>query len=135
MRFSAPVKEHWLGSFSIVLPFSGLRGFVPVVRERWEQGRPGAWGGRGAGGAGGDTMGGGGGGDPRAYIHLCVHMYICICVYSIERPSRMPQPVAQDAKPSRRRSPPRVFFHDETHEQSSSSTGVPGMRDGWTDRS
>ena len=29
MRFSAPVMKHWLGSFSIVLPFSGLRGFVP----------------------------------------------------------------------------------------------------------
>ena len=41
MRFSAPVKKHWLGSFSIVLPPSGLRGFVPVVRDRWEQGRPG----------------------------------------------------------------------------------------------
>eukprot|EP00439_Symbiodinium_sp_Y106_P073099 s155_g13.t1 len=30
MRFSTPVKKHWLGSFSIVLPPSGLRGFVPV---------------------------------------------------------------------------------------------------------
>eukprot|EP00439_Symbiodinium_sp_Y106_P057143 s2253_g8.t1 len=30
MRFSAPLKKHWLGSFSIVLPPSGLRGFVPV---------------------------------------------------------------------------------------------------------
>ena len=44
MRFSAPVKKHWLGSFSIVLPPSGLRGFVPVVRDRWEQGD--IWGGQ-----------------------------------------------------------------------------------------
>ena len=49
MRFSAPVKKHWLGSFSVVLPRSGLRGFVP---------------GRG----GGIPWGGGGGArDPRAY--------------------------------------------------------------------
>ena len=54
-------------------PPSGLRGFVPVVRDRWEeQGRFGGPGAQGAGGGGGDTMGGGGGGggspDPRAYI-------------------------------------------------------------------
>ena len=49
MRFSAPVKKHWLGSFSIVLPFSGLRGFVPVMRDRWEQGEGGAGGGGGPG--------------------------------------------------------------------------------------
>ena len=63
LRFSAPVKKHWLGSFSIVLPPSGLHGFVPVVRDRWEQGRPG--GGRGPGAA---PHGGGGVGarDPRA---------------------------------------------------------------------
>ena len=65
MRFSAP---HWLGSFSIVLPRSGLRGFVPVVRDRREQGPPArreqgppAAGGRGPE-RGGDTMGGGCGG-------------------------------------------------------------------------
>ena len=46
MRFSAPVKKHWLGSFSIVLPPSGLRGFVPVVRDRWEQSRAPGVGGR-----------------------------------------------------------------------------------------
>ena len=34
MRFSAPVKKHWLGSFSIVLPRSGLRGFVPAGAAR-----------------------------------------------------------------------------------------------------
>ena len=71
MRFSAPVKKHWLGSFAIVLPPSGLRGFVPVVRDRWER----------SGGAGvGHTRGGGGVGarDPRAYIYI----YICICTYS-----------------------------------------------------
>ena len=50
MRFSAPVKEHWLGSFSIVLP-PGLRGFVPVVRDRWEQGP------RGRGPEGGEGVG------------------------------------------------------------------------------
>ena len=44
MRFSAPVKKHCLGSFSIVLPPSGLRGFVPVVRDCWEQGPPAAGG-------------------------------------------------------------------------------------------
>ena len=50
-------------------PPSGLRGFVPVVRDRWEQGR---FGGTGAGGreGGRDTMGGGvGARDPRACIH------------------------------------------------------------------
>ena len=30
------MKKHWLGSFSIVLPPSELRGFVPVVRDSWE---------------------------------------------------------------------------------------------------
>ena len=60
MRFSAPVKKHWLGSFS-----SGLRGFVPVVRDRWEQGGPLA---RGQGEGGGIPWAGGGGGrDRRAY--------------------------------------------------------------------
>ena len=60
MRFSAPVKKHWLGSFSIVLPPSGLRGFVPVVRDRWEQGRPGGPGAR----------------DPRAYIYIYIHTHL-----------------------------------------------------------
>ena len=60
--FSTPVKKHWLGSFSIVLPPSGLRGFVPV----WEQGRPGAQAG------GGIPLGGGWGPDPRASIGLRV---------------------------------------------------------------
>ena len=77
MRFSAPVNKHWLGSFS---PPSGLRGFVPVVRDRWEQGRPG---GPGAGGGGEGGYHGGGGGvgarDPRAYIYI--YNYICICIY------------------------------------------------------
>ena len=52
-------------------PPSGLRGFVPVVRDRWEE--QGRFGGSGAGGreGGGDTIGGVGGGgvgarDPRA---------------------------------------------------------------------
>ena len=53
MWFSAPVKKHWLGSFSIVLPPSGLRGFVPVVRAGSARGGPG---------------GGGGGRDARARI-------------------------------------------------------------------
>ena len=67
MRFSAPVKKHWLGSFSIVLPPSGLRGFVPVVRDRWEQGRPG---GTGAGGREKGGIPGVGARDPRACIHM-----------------------------------------------------------------
>ena len=58
MRFSAPVKKHWLGSFSIVLPPSGLRGFLPVVLDCWEQGPPAA----GRRGGGGIPWGGGGGG-------------------------------------------------------------------------
>ena len=54
MRFSAPAVKK---------PPSGLRGLVPVVSDRWEQGRPGVGrGGRGAGRGGGDTMGGGVGG-------------------------------------------------------------------------
>ena len=72
MRFSAPVKKHWLGSFSIVLPRSGLRGFVPVVRDRRKQGPPAAGPGTGKGGWGGYHGRGGGGGvgarDPRAYM-------------------------------------------------------------------
>ena len=67
MRFSAPVKKHWLGSFSIVLPPSGLCGFVPVVRDRWEQGRPG---GRGPGGGGG-----GGPGPESIYTYICIETY------------------------------------------------------------
>ena len=65
MQFSAPAKKHWLGSFSIVLPPSGLRGFVPVVRE---QGRPGS---RGPGPGGGGIQGGGGwgvGGNNGVYL-------------------------------------------------------------------
>ena len=76
MRFSAPVKKHWLGSFSIVLPRSGLRGFVPVVRDRREQGSPAA-GGRGQG------RGGCGGPGPESiyiYISVCLSIYIYIYV-------------------------------------------------------
>ena len=66
MRFSAPVKKHWLGSFSIVLPPSSLRGFVPVVRDRWEQGRP---------GVGGGCHGGGGGpGTREHYLYIYIYM-------------------------------------------------------------
>ena len=53
-----------------------LRGFVPVVRDRWEQGRPG---GPGAGrGGGGDTIEGRGVGarDPRAYIYIYMYIYV-----------------------------------------------------------
>ena len=46
MRFSAPVKKHWLGSFSIV-PLSGLRGTAGArgrkVGGLWGGG--GGWGG------------------------------------------------------------------------------------------
>ena len=70
MRFSAPVKKHWLGLFSIVLPPSGLRGFVPVLRDRWEQGRPQGPGARGLRGRGG---GGVGAGDPRAKMIVLVY--------------------------------------------------------------
>ena len=83
MRFSAPVKKHWLGSFSIVLPPSGLRGFVPVVRDRWlGAGAARRKGSRGQEGGGGDHVWGGGGGgvadrDPRPYmgplLGLCFH--------------------------------------------------------------
>ena len=69
MRFSAPVKKHWLGSFSIVLPRSGLRRFVSVVRDRREQGPPAA-GGRGQGRGGGDTWGGGGVWGPGTREHV-----------------------------------------------------------------
>ena len=77
MRLSAPVKKHWLGSFSIVLPPSGLRGLVPVVRDRWEQGRPGP-GGRGGGGGRGD-----GGPGPESIYHIstggCLTMHAKVC--------------------------------------------------------
>ena len=82
MRFSAPVKKHWLGSFSIVLPRSGLRGFVPVVGGR-EQGPPAAGGpGTGKGGGGGIPWRGAGGcGDPGpesiyGYMDICIYVYV-----------------------------------------------------------
>ena len=76
MRFSAPVKKHWLGSFSVVLPRSGLRGFVPVVRDRREGG-----GGFGGGGGapwrgGGAGAGGGGGPGTREHIKINKNMHI-----------------------------------------------------------
>ena len=52
----------------IVLPPSSLREFVPVVRDRWEQGRPGVPGAGGQGG--GDTMGGGGVWGPGTREHI-----------------------------------------------------------------
>ena len=75
MRFSAPVKKHWLGSFSIDLPPSGLRGFVPVVRDCWEQGPPGAGTGRGEG------YRGRGGGPENIYIYIHIDIYIYIDRY------------------------------------------------------
>ena len=99
MRFSAPVKKHWLGSFSIVLPPSGLRGLVPVVRDCWDRDA-----GAGREGAGGYHEGGwrrvrggglacaerGGGcwscswrnGQASQTIYIC--MYTCVYIY-IER--------------------------------------------------
>ena len=65
MRFSAPVKKHWLGSFSIVGPpgAGAARGRGP---------RTGQGGGRRGGGI---PWGGGGVGarDPRAYIHIYIN--------------------------------------------------------------
>ena len=83
MRFSAPVKKHWLGSFSIVLPRSGLRGFVPVVRR--EQGPPAA-GGRGQGRGGGYHGGGGGGGvwGPGTREHIYIYIYT-LFIYTCSR--------------------------------------------------
>ena len=46
------VKKHWLRAFSIVLPPSGLRGFVPVVAGRGRGAGGGYHGGRGGWGAG-----------------------------------------------------------------------------------
>ena len=75
MQFSAPVKKHWLGSFSIVLPPS-------VVRDRWEQAPPGS---RGPGRGGGIPWGGGGGdGGPAPesmYACMYVCMYVTVCIY------------------------------------------------------
>ena len=63
MRFSAPVKKHWLRSFSIVLPPCGLRGFVGAGPLGAGAARGGG-GARGQGreGAGGIPFWGGGGG-------------------------------------------------------------------------
>ena len=47
MQFSAPVKKHWLGSFSIVLPPSGLSGPLGAGAARGPGGR-GREGGRGS---------------------------------------------------------------------------------------
>ena len=69
MRFSAPVKKHWLGSFSIVLPPSDLRD-AGAAREP---------GGRGPG-----RGGGGGARDPRAYIYIYVYIYMYIYIYIYE---------------------------------------------------
>ena len=84
MRFSAPVKKHWLGSFSIVLPRSGLRGFVPVVRR--EQGPPAA-GGRGQGRGGGYHGGGGGvwGPGTREHIYIYIHFLFILVVGSLSK--------------------------------------------------
>ena len=61
MRFSAPVKKHWLGSFS-VLPPSGLRGFGG------SRGGPEARGPRAGRGGRGDTMPG-----ETLMLHIQVH--------------------------------------------------------------
>ena len=54
------MKKHGQGAFSIVLPPSGLRGVVPVVRDRWA-------------GEGGYHCGGGR--DLRAYIHKYIYIH------------------------------------------------------------
>ena len=87
MRFSAPVKKHWLGSFSIVLPPSGLRGFFAVVRDRWEQGRHGGPGAKGREGGGGIPWEGGGGRGKgtREHIYIYIHVYqVCVSLYSCQ---------------------------------------------------
>ena len=79
-------------AYSIVLPPSGLRGFVPVVQNRCEgRAGPGVGAGAGAGGpwAGGRGGGAGAGAREHAYIYIlyiytymytftCMYMYICI---------------------------------------------------------
>ena len=63
------VKKHWLGSFSIVLPPSALRGFVPVVRDRCQQGR---------------ARGGGRGPGTREHIYkLCCRRSVSVLVHAI----------------------------------------------------
>ena len=64
MRLSAPVRKHWLGSFSALVCVGSFR--------LSEQGPPAA-GGRGQGRGGGGYHGGGGGvgaRDPRAYVYM-----------------------------------------------------------------
>ena len=81
MRFSAPVKKHWLGSFSIVLPPSGLRAGplgAGAARGLGAGGRE--------GGAGIPWGGGGGGGGPEpesiyACARACACVCACVCVY------------------------------------------------------
>ena len=71
-------------------PPSGLRGFVPVVRDRWEE--HGGWG----PGRGGGYLGGGGGVGARDPRHIYVYIYIYIyrdthtCTYvdTLRHPSR-----------------------------------------------
>ena len=82
MRFSAPVKKHWLGLFSIVLPPSGLRGFVPVLRDRWEQGGPRA---RGPGGSGAGGGGGGGRGPESKNDSPCIQNIFTLNTYNTSR--------------------------------------------------
>ena len=78
MRFSAPVKKHWLGSFS-VLPPSGLRGFVPVVAG--SRGGPEARGPRAGRGGRGDTMPGGGW-RPGTRDHICMYVYVYVYTHT-----------------------------------------------------
>ena len=88
MRFSAPVKKHWLGSFSIVLPPSGVRGFVPVVRDRGPL----------AGGQG-IPWGGGGGWRPGTRDHIYIYTYIDIHSICKKYININPKPYCQQLKP------------------------------------
>ena len=79
---TVPLK-HWLGSFSIVLPPSGVGSF-----RLWGPGPGGRGPGAGKGGGYHWGGGGGGGGGPgpesiymRVYLYIYIYIYICVHTY------------------------------------------------------